>query len=318
MPLDPQIKALFGGRDSLPALPASVEAMRGFYRARELPGQRVGTVATVEDRKIEGETRSIGIRIYSPSAGGLFPLMVYFHGGGFIAGDLGSHDVNCRNFCAGAQCVVMSVDYRLAPEHKFPAATDDCLYATRWASQHASEMRADPDRIVVAGDSAGANLAAVTAMRIRDEGGPSLAGQLLLYPVTDHPARGTASLEQNAEDYLLTRKSLEFFWAHYLNDATEAENPFAAPLRASILTHLPPTMLITAEYDPLRDEGERYGRRLQDAGVRTTALRYDGMIHGFLSLTGIVDKADVALTDACGWLEDIFTDAPGSRLPARQ
>jgi acetyl esterase len=230
----------------------------------------VGTVATVEDRKIEGETRSIGIRIYSPSADVLFPLMVYFHGGGFIAGDLGSHDVNCRNFCAGAQCVVMSVDYRLAPEHKFPAATDDCLYATRWASQHASEMRADPDRIVVAGDSAGANLAAVTAMRIRDEGGPSL------------------------------------------------ENPFAAPLRASILTHLPPTMLITAEYDPLRDEGERYGRRLQDAGVRTTALRYDGMIHGFLSLTGIVDKADVALTDACGWLEDIFTDAPGSRLPARQ
>jgi acetyl esterase len=306
MPLDPQIRALFGGGETLPALPISTEGMREFYRARELPGQKIGRVAAVHDRTIPGPGGSLALRVYTPPGNGPFPLILCFHGGGWVAGNLDSYDAGARNLCAGVPAVVVSVDYRLAPEHRFPAATDDGLAALRWVADYAAELGSHPAQIAVAGDSAGGNLAAVTALRARDEGGPKLAGQLLVYPVTAHYTRGTRSYAENAEGYLLTCPAMEFFWATYLDEPAQMRNPYVAPLETVDLKGLPPAMVITAELDPLRDEGEEYGRRLQQAGVPAIVSRFDGMIHGFFNLTGIVAKADAALADACGWLRRVF------------
>jgi acetyl esterase len=305
MPLDPQIRALFGGGGTIPALPTSAEGMREFYRARELPGQKIGRVASVLDRSIPRPGGLLAIRVYTPPGTGPFPLLLCFHGGGWVAGNLDSYDAGARNMCAGVSAVVVSVDYRLAPEHRFPAATEDGLATLHWAAEHASELGADAARIAVVGDSAGGNLAAVTALRVRDEGGPHLAGQLLVYPITAHHTRGTRSYSDNAEGYLLTREVMEFFWATYLDDPAQVRNPYVAPLEATDLRGLPPAMVITAEFDPLRDEGEEYGLRLQQAGVPTVVSRYDGMIHGFISLTGILNKADAALDEACVWLRRV-------------
>jgi acetyl esterase len=210
----------------------------------------------------------------------------------------------CAEICAPA--LAASVDYRLAPEHKFPAGIEDCLHATRWAAVHATELGANPIRIAVAGDSAGANVAAVTALRVRDEGGPALCGQLLLYPVTDYHTPGTPSYEENAEGYGLTRDTMKWFWAHYLKDASEGGHPYASPLRAADLSGLPPALVITAEYDPLRDEGEFYAEKLRAAGVPTALTRYHGVNHGFMFWVGVVDKAGAAMTEACEWLRGIF------------
>jgi acetyl esterase len=264
-------------------------------------------VASATDRAIHGPGGPLGLRVYTPRGGtGPFPLLVFFHGGGFVVCDLGTHDALCRNLCAGAGCVVASVDYRLAPEHRFPAAPDDCLAATRWAAEHAAELGADPARVAVGGDSAGGNLAAVTALRARDEGGPRLAGQLLLYPTTDAEAAGMASLAENAEGYGLTRRDMAWFKDRYFNDPSEAGNPHASPLRAADLRGLPPALVQTAEYDPLRDEGEAYAARLREAGVPTAVSRRAGMIHGFLFFPGLVRAADAALDDACAWLRGAF------------
>jgi acetyl esterase len=211
----------------------------------------------------------------------------------------------CRNLCAGSGCVVVSVDYRLAPEAKFPAATDDCLAATRWAVANAAALGADPGRVLVAGDSAGGNLAAVTALRIRDEGGPTLLGQLLIYPVTDHYDPGTPSMIENAEGYGLTRAGMIWFWDHYLADARDAAHPHASPLRAGDLSGLPPALVVTAEYDPLRDEGEYFGNRLRQAGVATRMKRWDGVNHGFFFWPGVVDKAGAAIDEACVWVRSV-------------
>jgi acetyl esterase len=263
-------------------------------------------VARAEQRSMEGPGGPIALRIYTPSGSGPFPLMVFFHGSGFVLCSLDTHDGMCRNLCAGAGCVVASVDYRLAPEHKFPAGIDDCLHATRWAAAHAAEMAADPARIAVAGDSAGANMAAVTALRVRDEGGPALCGQLLLYPVTDYHTPGTPSYRENAEGYGLTLETMKWFWAHYLNDPSEGAHPHASPLRAASLAGLPPALVVTAEYDPLRDEGELYAEALQRAGVPTVLSRYDGVNHGFMFWTGVVDKAGAAMNESCEWLRRVF------------
>jgi acetyl esterase len=219
---------------------------------------------------------------------------------------LDTHDVMCRNLCAGAGCVVASVDYRLAPEHKFPAAPEDCLHATRWAGANAAALGADPARIAVGGDSAGGNLAAVTALRVRDEGGPALCAQLLIYPVTEHWDAGMPSYAENAEGYGLTRDGMKWFWGHYLADPTDARHPHAAPLRAPDLRGLPLALVVTAEYDPLRDEGERYAARLREAGVPTELVRYAGMNHGFFFWPGVVDVAGTALDAASAWLRRAF------------
>ena len=279
MPLDPQIRALFGGEETLPALPASAEGMREFYRGRELPGQKIGQIASVVDRSIPGPAGPMAVRVYKPFGTGPFPLILAFHGGGWVAGNLDSYDAGARNLCAGVPAVVVSLDYRLAPEHRFPAATQDCLAALRWVTEHAWELDADPARIAVAGDSADANLAAVTALRAREEGGLRVAAQLLIYPVMAHHTRGTPSYEENAEGYLLTREVLEFFWASYLDHPDQARNPYAAPLEAPDLSGLPPAMIVTAEFDPLRDEGEEYGHRLGGRPCRSSPIwRHDPCI----------------------------------------
>lgn len=263
-------------------------------------------VASVMDRTIPGPAGELPIRIYTPEGPGPFPALVYFHGGGFVVGSLASGDPTCRALCHGASCVVVSVEYRLAPEHKFPAATDDCLAATRWLAAHAAELNADPARLAVAGESSGGNLAAVTALRLRDEGGPALRGQLLIYPVADYHTPPTPSYIANADGYLLTRAMMVWFWGHYLSDAGEANHPHAAPLRAPDLSGLPAALVITAEFDPLRDEGERYAERLQQAGVPTQLARYDGMIHGFLLLSELFDEGRQAMEEAILWLRQLF------------
>jgi acetyl esterase len=303
MPLDPQIQTLLNLRAELPPLHTlSVPEARLQFAARALPGLRIPAIAHVTNRDMQGPGGSLPLRIYTPLGQGPHPLMVFFHGSGFVVCDLDTHDGMCRNLCAGTGCVVVSVDYRLAPEHKFPAATDDCMAATRWAVANAAALGADPGQVFVAGDSAGGNLAAVTALRIRDEGGPPLLGQLLIYPVTDYHRPGTPSMAANAEGYGLTRKGMEWFWDHYLADPSQAEHPHASPLRAKDLTRLPPALVVTAEYDPLRDEAEFYAARLTEAGVATRMKRWDGMNHGFFNVPGVVDKASAAIDEACAWV----------------
>jgi acetyl esterase len=309
MPVDPQIQALLDKGTGVPAthtLP--VEMARAQYEARVSLMARPADIAGVCEQTINGPREPLRLRIYTPHGTGPFPLLVFFHGSGFVLCSLDTHDGMCRNLCAGAGCVVASVDYRLAPEHKFPAGPDDCLHATRWMAAHAVKLSADPTRIAVGGDSAGGNMAAVTALRMRDERGPALCGQLLLYPVTDYHTPGTPSYEENAEGYGLTRDTMKWFWHHYLHDPSEGMLPHASPLRAPDLSGLPRALVITAEFDPLRDEGELYAKRLTTSGVATRLSRYDGVNHGFMFWTGVVDKAGNAMSEACEWLREVFAN----------
>jgi acetyl esterase len=245
------------------------------------------------DRAVPGGAGEIPVRIYTPDGAPLangWPLLVFFHGGGFIAGSPDSHDGTARELCAQAEAVVVSVDYRLAPEHKFPAAAEDCHAALCWAAAHAAELGADATRLAIGGDSAGGNLAAAVALMNRDRGGPTLALQVLIYPVID-PSCDSASAVANREGYLLTTASMQWMWSLYVNGPHDYTNPYAAPVAAASLAGLPPAVVITAEFDPLRDEGEAYGRALQAAGVPATISRYDGMIHGFASCFDITPRA---------------------------
>jgi acetyl esterase/lipase len=305
MPLDPQVKLLLDQMAGLPRLEElSVADARKQVERRIAGPLPTMPVAAVLNRTIPGPGGDLPVRIYTPNGNGPFPLIVFFHGSGFVLCSLDTHDGVCRNFCSAAGCVVVSVDYRLAPEHKFPAGAEDCYAATKWAAEHAHELNANPGRMVIAGDSAGGNLVAVVALMIRDQGGPALRGQLMIYPVTDHFSSGHPSYTENAEGYGLTAAGMRWFWDHYLNSESEASNPLVSPLRARDLRDLPPALIITAEYDVLRDEGERYGARLADAGVRTKVVRYDGMNHGFFNMYGMVDKAASALEESVTWLKE--------------
>jgi acetyl esterase len=307
MPVDPQIQMLLTLRAGLPELHTlSVNEARAQFAARDFPGLRKPEIGQVVNRDMQGPGGSLSLRVYTPLGEGPFPLMVFFHGSGFVVCSLDTHDGMCRNLCAGTGCVVVSADYRLAPEAKFPAAPDDCLAATRWAVANAAALGADPSRVFVAGDSAGGNLAAVTALRIRDEGGPALLGQLLIYPVTDYDDSDMPSMTQNAEGYGLGRAGMIWFWDHYLTEASDGANPHASPLRAARLDGLPPALVVTAEYDPLRDEGERYAERLRQSGVGTVAKRWDGMNHGFFFWPGVVNRAGAAMDEACDWVMGIL------------
>jgi acetyl esterase len=306
VPVDAQIQVLLDKGTGVPAthtLP--VAEARKQYEARIALMAAPAAVAEVSERHLAGPGGPLLVRIYRPHGSGPFPLVVFFHGSGFVLCSLDTHDGMCRNLSAGAGCVVASVDYRLAPEHTFPAPLDDCVAATCWAAEHADELMADAGRIVVAGDSAGGNLAAATALRLRDEGGPRLRGQLLMYPVTDYHTPGTASYRDNADGYGLTRETMEWFWSHYLADPADAANPYASPLRAARFEALPPALVLTAEYDPLRDEGEEFAARLQAAGVPVQLTRWDGMNHGFLFWVGKVDKADRAMAECTAWLRGL-------------
>jgi acetyl esterase len=300
MPIDPQAAALLDqlkamGGPQLHELPVPMarEAMRAMV-ALQGEGE---AVADISNRSIPGPHGDIPVRIYNPGGGAPLPVLVYFHGGGWVIGDLETHDRICRALANGAACVVVSVDYRLAPEHRFPAAAEDCYAATVWVARNAADIGAEAAHLAVGGDSAGGNLAAVVALMARDRREPKLAFQLLVYPVTDG-SFDTHSYRDNAEGYLLTREAMQWFWDHYVPDVAERTNPYVSPLRSRRLDGLPPALVITAELDPLRDEGEAYGAHLRAAGVPTQVTRYDGMIHGFFGMTALMDKARTAMNEA--------------------
>ena len=251
--------------------------MRRFVPMPEYAGVQV------EERTIPAGGHSIAARVYRPAdASGTLPVVVFFHGGGFVVCTLDTHDPYCRALATEAGMMVVSVDYRLAPENKFPAAVEDCAAATDWVLEHVAELGADSRQVFVGGDSAGATLATVVALQLRDRGEAGrLAGQILLYPVAGYYDPPTVSYLEMAEGYGLTRKGMIWFWDHYLNDRGEAGDFRAAPLMASSLAGLPRAFVVTAEYDVLRDEGQAYARRLEEVGVDVTHVFAEGMNHGF-------------------------------------
>ncbi len=307
MSLHPAVIAWLELLKSLPpahTLPVEVVRAAGVERLKLLPPPPA--VGAVVDRSLPGPGGPIPIRVFAPFGIGPFPLTVYFHGGGFVLGTLEAYDHVCRHICLASGSVVVAVDYRLAPEHKFPAAIEDGLAATRWAAEHAAEIGIDPRRIALAGDSAGGNLAAVTAIRIRDEGGPRLCGQVLNCPRVDHDM-SLPSYHENAEGYFLTRDMTKWFEDLYLRTSEDAVHPFASPLRTKSLSGLPPAYVLTAQYDPLRDEAEIYADRLTAAGVPVTRKRYGNMLHDFpCLLLGVVPEAAEELAAMGAWLKARF------------
>jgi acetyl esterase len=244
------------------------------------PPEPVGRVADLD-------AGGVPVRIFWGTAESPAPALVYFFGGGWVTGSIAAVEPSCRRLANAGGCAVAAVGYRLAPEHPFPAALDDCLAATRWLAEHAGELGLDAERLAIGGASAGGNLATLVCLRARDDGGPALTAQLLVYPVTDHLA-DTPSMRECSDRYFLDAGSMEWFWSLYLRDAGDADS--AAPLRARVLGGLPPALVITAEHDLLRDEGERYAERLRDAGVDATAERYRGMVHGFFSMSRLPES----------------------------
>ncbi|MEC3915362.1 alpha/beta hydrolase [Nocardia sp. CDC160] len=258
---------------------------RAFLAARPAAPVEPIPVAAVEEWLVPGpdDAPEVPVRLYRPLDAETVPgVVVFYHGGGFVLCDLDSHDRFCRTMANAAGVLVISVDYRRAPEARFPAATEDAYAVLRWVADHAESLGGDPDRLAVAGDSAGGNLATVAALAARDNGGPDIAFQLLLYPMLD-PACDSASYTENAEGYFTTAAQLRWYWQQYLTCDAEKSDPYANPTRAD-LTGLPPAYIATAEFDPLRDEGEAYGRRLRDAGVETEIHRWNGTVHGFMSM----------------------------------
>ena len=262
-------------------------------------------VAGVEDRMLPGPGGEIPARTYVPFGKEPFPVLVYFHGGGWVLGDIELSDGLCRTLANTTGCIVVSVGYRLAPEHPFPAAVDDAFYATQWAAANASGFGGDPLRLAVSGDSAGGNLAAVVAQIARDRGKPAIQFQLLIYPATD-AACDTPSYSENAEGYFLTKAAMQWFWNHYLPKDVDRCHPHVSPLRADNFADLPPALVITAEFDPLRDEGELYAQRMQAAGTPVQLIRYNGMIHGFFAMGGLIDQGRMAVQQAAAALRAAF------------
>jgi acetyl esterase len=281
-----------------------LERLRATDVARFTAGVPRVELPSVEQRTMPGPGGAMALRIYKPSAEANLPVIAFFHGSGFVLCSLDSHDLICRQLCKTSGAIIVSVDYRLAPEHKFPAASDDCLAATRWIGDHASKFGGDPARIALAGDSAGGNLAAVTALRVRDQGGPALRGQLLVYPVTDHPSAPKPSYQECGEGLGLTDVSMRWFWELYLADSRDLTHPYASPLRADNFRGLPPAYVMTAQYDVLRDEGEAYAKRLAADGVETRVERFADMNHGFMFWVGVIDPATAAVMKGAAWLRE--------------
>jgi acetyl esterase len=310
MPLDKQTKALIDAMQSAGMViefekmtaPEARKAMDQMAAVTRGPGE---PVAKVEDRSIPGPEVAIPVRIYFPEGAAPFPVMVFYHGGGWVIGNIDSHDALCRKLTNAIGCVTVSVDYRLAPEAKFPAAAEDSYAATQWVSEHAASLGCDPKRLAVCGDSAGGNLAAVVPLMARDRGKPPIAFQVMLYPCTDGSLE-SGSMRELAEGYFLTRGAMNWFWNHYVRDHNDRTNPYAAPIHAPELKGLPPALIITAEYDPLRDEGEAYAAKLRTAGVPVTLTRYEGTIHGFVSMADSLDKGKEAINEVVSTLKAVF------------
>jgi|TARA_B100001964_G_scaffold239425_1_gene306826 acetyl esterase len=306
MPLDPQAQEILNQLDELGLPPnhtISPEEARTNLLSKPRP--KGPEVDKVEDRIIANGDFQVPVRIYIPEGLGPFPVLNWFHGGGWVLGNLETSDEIARHLAVGTDCVVVSVDYRLAPEAKFPVPFEDCYAVTQWIAHNAASINVDPSRIAVGGDSAGGNLAAAVSLAAKDRGSPPIIFQLLVYPVTAMNF-GTGSYKQNADGYALTMNSMKWYWNHYLSSDADASNPYAAPLAAKDLSRLPPALVITAEFDPLRDEGEAYAKKLQDAGVSATATRYDGMIHGFFGMSAVTDKGAQAISQASTALRAAF------------
>lgn len=309
MPLDPQCQAIVdaAAANGSPFAERDYNAARAAYAATtDVYRHPCPPLASVIEQTIAGPDGRVPIRIYKPQlevGDGLLPCLVFFHGGGWVVGDLDSHDHLCRYLSHGAATCVVAVDYRLAPEHQFPAALDDCVAAVHWVADNATSLNIDPHRIAVGGDSAGGNLAAASAIALRDNNGPELRMQLLIYPAVDFTA-DNESLRDNAEGYLLTRAALDLFTELYLPDDAARSDPRASPQLRNQHHDLPPAFIQTAEFDPLRDEARRYAETLMHAAVPVEYKCYSGMVHGFARMGGKVDAALTALDDACGVLRE--------------
>jgi acetyl esterase len=300
MPVDPQMQQVLE-RVAKSVLPqfcsvSAQEARRLYKETRAVLSPPVPEVGEVRDLAASGPAGPIPLRLYrglGTAAGVPLPVLVYFHGGGWTIGDLDTHDIVCRTLANNAGCALVAADYRMGPEHKFPAAVEDCIAVTRWVAQQAGALGVDAARIAVGGDSAGGNLATVVAITLRDSGGPSLAFQALVYPATDQ-RMDTASHAKFGEGYLLTRANMLWFRDNYVRPA-DYDDWRASPLRAADLARLPPAHIITAGYDPLLDEGRAYSERLVAAGVPVLYECLEGMAHGFLTMGGVVAAANHAL-----------------------
>jgi acetyl esterase len=305
-PINPQIQALLAHMGDAPPLRSlpPVAARQFYLSMRRLAGEPE-PVQKVENLSIPGPNQAISLRVYTPEGDEPLPLLVFFHGGGFVVGDLETHDQLCRLLANRAGCIVAAVDYHRAPEYKFPTAIEDAYAATQWLAEHAIEIGADATRIAVGGDSAGGNLAAVVTLMARDKGGPPLVYQVLIYPVLDATC-SSASYQENSDGTLLDRETMRWFFNHYLTQETDLKNPYLSPLWAKSLKNLPPALVITAQYDLLRDEGEDYAQRLREDDVAVTHIRYDGMIHLFFHMTGVVDQARKAVEETSSILRAAF------------
>ena len=305
MPLDPQIARILAARSPLPrhALPIG-ELRKGLNSQISTSRTKVGKV---EDLLITSAERDIPIRIYWPDGSRPDGCFLFIHGGGFVGGSLDTHDHVCRDICLGANCVVVATDYRLAPEHPFPSALNDCNAVLTWVVSHGADLGIGELKIVLGGDSAGGNLATVLAARSRQRQEWGVCGQILIYPITDLPQLSRASYVENGTGYGLTSDDMKRFWRDYAGEAADENDPEIAPLRSENLAGFPATLVITAQYDPLRDEGEEYARRLMEAGVQTTLKRYDGAIHGFVRMGSQVTMASRALQQISQWTRDRFS-----------
>jgi acetyl esterase len=308
--LDPDAAAVFtafqeAGRPAYETLTPK-EAREFYLQGRVVTNPEPPELASVQPLAIPSLAGSIPARIYTPKAprlsNGLAPCLVFFHGGGWVIGDLDSHDVVCRKLADEGALIVISVDYRLAPEHKFPAAVDDAITATKWIADHAKQFGIDAARLMVGGDSAGGNLAAVVAISARAGNGPAIAGQVLIYPATDFAMTHPSHAEPETS-ILLTHSVIKWFRDHYLNGAADAADWRASPARAATLVGLPPAYVLTAGADPLRDEGNEYAERLQQAGVAVALRTFPGQFHGFFTMGKLLQQANVAATEIAVWLK---------------
>ncbi len=308
--LDPDAAFVFkafqeAGRPAYETL-SPIEARDYYLQARLVTNPEPPELKSVAPLAIPSPHGLIPSRIYTPKTlrqtNGLAPCLVFFHGGGWVIGDLDTHDVACRKLADEGQLIVISVDYRLAPEHKFPAAVDDAIAATTWIAGHATELGVDASRLLVGGDSAGGNLAAVVAIAARDGNGPAIAGQVLIYPATDF-AMTHPSHSEPETSILLTHSVIRWFRDHYLNGAADIHDWRASPARATTLIGLPPAYVLTAGADPLRDEGDEYARRLKHAGVAVTYRTFPGQFHGFFTMGKLLEQANVAAREIGAWLK---------------
>jgi acetyl esterase len=295
--IDPQARALLDlmvERGVPPTHTLTPDEARRFYRERRSVTQpEPPAIAEVRDLEAPGPHGTIPLRLYRPETGKVLPVLVYYHGGGWVIGDLDTHDTLCRELANGAGCAVVAVDYRMGPEHRFPAAVDDCIAATRWVRAHAAELKLDASRLAVGGDSAGGNLAAVVSLAARDAG-EAVAFQLLIYPATD-ARRAATSHTTNGQGYLLTRDTITYFHDHYITDPAHDADWRASPLLHENLQGLAPALVLTAGFDPLRDEGLLYADRLSEAGVRTTYVCFERQIHGFITMGKVIAEANTAV-----------------------